>query len=192
MTASPFQTLALVQLVPDGEWFVAIPAHNPLGDPSQWAVDVYKDLSFAALKTTAELTVIEDVPPLNRFIPVNLELIPDMMEASSFSLLGGLVFATLANHAEEETTPQNKLISLTLARLSQALGHGLYVALAVMPEREETLYAAHDFLVHSAQAKLHAAGVSPETALDDDATDESGDDATGSSADETLPAEETP
>ena len=175
MTDSPFQTLALVQLASDGERFVAIPAHNPLGYPSQWAVDVYKDLSFAALKTTAELTVIQDIPSLNRFIPVNLELIPDMMEASSFSLLGGLVCATLANNAKKEATPRDKLISLTLERLLQALGRGLYVALTATPEREETLYAAHDFLVHGVQAELRAAGVSPETLL----------------ADETLPTEET-
>jgi hypothetical protein len=175
MTPSPFQILRLVQLVPDGEWLVAIPAADQSDNPSHWAVDVYKDLSFSALKTTAELAAVQDVPPLNRFIPVNLELIPDMMEASSFSLLGGLVCATLANNAKKEATPQDKLISLTLERLLQALGRGLYVALTAKPEREETLYAAHDFLAYGVQARMRAAGVSPEALL----------------ADKTLPPEET-
>jgi hypothetical protein len=189
MTPSPFQILRLVQLIPDGDWFVAIPAadQSESDTPSQWAVDVYKDLSFAELKTTAELAAVQDVPPLNRFIPVNLELIPDMMEASSFSLLGGLVCATLANNAKKEATPQDKLISLTLERLLQALGRGLYVALTAKPEREETLYAAHDFLAYGLQARMRAAGASPEALLADDAADKSADE----SADDALPPEET-
>ena len=175
MTASPFQTLALVQLVPDGEWLVAIPAPDQSGDPSHWAVDVYKDLTFNALKTTAELAAMKAVPPLNRFIPIQLAFVPTLNEASAFALLSGLIRAVLPDSPEEELSSPERVAALTMYGLLRAMGRGLHEALTAVPERVETLYAAHDFLAYTVQSQLRAAGVSPETAL----------------ADETLPPEET-
>ena len=176
MTASPFQTLALVQLVPDGDWLVAIPAPDQSGDPSHWAVDVYKDLTFNALKTTAELTGMKAVPPLNRFVPIQLALIPTLNEASPFALLASIIQAILPDSLEKAQTTPERIAALTLYGLLRTMGRRLHEALTAPPERVETLYAAHDFLVHSLESQLRAAGVSPETALADDA----------------LPPEETP
>jgi hypothetical protein len=178
MTPSPFQILRLVQLVPDGEWLVAIPAsdQSESDNPSQWAVDVYKDLSFNALKTTAELAAMKSVPPLNRFVSMQLAFVPALTEASALTLLANLIHAVLPDSSAEELDPPERMAALTLYGLLRAMGRGLQEALTAAPERVETLYAAHDLLAYTIQSQLRAAGVSPETALADDA----------------LPPEETP
>jgi hypothetical protein len=189
MTPSPFQILRLVQLVPDGEWLVAIPAadQSESDNPSQWAVDVYKDLSFADLKTTVELAAMKTVPPLNRFVPMQLAFVPALNEASAFALLSGLIRAVLPDSPEEELDPPERMAALTLYGLLRAMGRGLREALTAAPERVETLYAAHDLLAYTVQSQLRAAGLSPETALADKSANESGDE----SADDALPPEET-
>jgi hypothetical protein len=171
MTTSTFQTLAIVQLVPDGEWLVAIPApdQSESDNPAQWAVDVYKDLSFAELKTTAELAAVQDAPPFNRLIPMQLALIPSLPEASPFTLLTNLIQVVLLDSPDQAQTTPKRIAALTLYGLLRTMGRRLQEALTSPPERVETLYAAHDFLAHSLESQLRAAGVSPETSLADDA-----------------------
>jgi hypothetical protein len=155
MTASIYKQAQLVQITPDGEWYVAIPHPER---PGVLAVDVGKNLTFAAEHTPETLAAVKPVLPLNRFINLRLEFIPGMIEASAFNLLANALYQAIADVQQREPEPRNKLILLTLLELQAALGRALHQALTAAPAREETPYIEHDFIAHGLQARLAMAG----------------------------------
>ena len=155
MTASIYKQAQLVQITPDGEWYVAIPHPE---QPGVLAVDVGKDLTFAAEHTPETLAAVKPVLALNRFINLRLEFIPGMIEASAFNLLANALYQAIADVQQREPEPRNRLILLTLLELQAMLGRGLHQALTATPVREETPYIEHDFIAHGLQVRLAMAG----------------------------------
>ncbi|HRQ42506.1 MAG TPA: hypothetical protein PLD25_31715 [Chloroflexota bacterium] len=151
MTASIYKQAQLVQITPDGEWFVAIPHPEK---PNILAVDTDKGLTFAAEHTLETLTAVKPVVAFNRFINLRLEFIPGMLEASAFNLLANMLYQAIADVQQREPEPRNKLILLTLLELQEAFGQALHQALTAVPVREETLYIEHDFIAQGLQARL--------------------------------------
>lgn len=163
MTASIYKEAQLVQIPPAGEWYVAIPHPERLGVPSTGsgqvlAVDVGKNLTFAAEHTPETLAAVKPVLALNRFVNLRLEFIPGMIEASAFNLLANALYRAIADVQQREPEPRNRLILLTLLDLQAALGRALHQALTTAPVREEIPYIEHDFIAHGLQARLAMAG----------------------------------
>lgn len=155
MTASIYKEAQLVQITPTGEWYVAIPHPEK---PGILAVDVDKNLTFAAEHTPDTLTAVKPVIALNRFINLRLEFIPGMIEASAFNLLAHALYQAIADARQREPEPRNKLILLTLLELQATLGQALHQALTAVSAREETPYIEHDFIAQGLQARLAMAG----------------------------------
>ena len=167
MTASIYQTIQLVQITPDGEWYVAIPHPQKSDVPSTslgqvLAVDTGKDLTFAREYALEELTAVRDVAPLNRFITVRLEFIPGMLEASAFHLLANSLYRNISDIKWGELEPRKKLASLVSLDIHTALGRGLHQALTTDPVREDILYVEHDYIAHGLQASLIQSGLDDE------------------------------
>ena len=163
MTASIYKQAQLVQITPDGEWYVAIPHPEQPGVPSSGsgqvlAVDIDKNLTFASEHTPETLAAVKPVLALNRFVNLRLEFIPGMIEASAFNLLANALYQAIADARQREPEPRNRLILLTLLELQAALGQALHQALTTAPAREETPYIEHDFIAHGLQARLAMAG----------------------------------
>ena len=155
MTASIYKEAQLVQIPPAGEWYVAIPHPER---PGVLAVDVGKNLTFAAEHTPETLAAVKPVLALNRFVNLRLEFIPGLIEASAFNLLANALYQAIADVQQREPEPRNRLILLTLLELQAALGQALHQALTAAPAREETPYIEHDFIAHGLQARLAMAG----------------------------------
>ncbi|MAU00682.1 MAG: hypothetical protein CL608_26355 [Anaerolineaceae bacterium] len=155
MTASIYKAAQLVQITPTGEWYVAIPHPEK---PGILAVDVDKNLTFAAEYTPDTLAAVKPVLALNRFINLRLEFIPGMIEASAFNLLANALYQAIADVQQREPEPRNKLILLTLLELQATLGQALHQALTAVPAREETPYIEHDFIAQGLQARLAMTG----------------------------------
>lgn len=155
MTASIYKQAHLVQITPDGEWFVAI-SHPE--KPGVLAVDSDKNLTFTAEHTPETLTAVKPVLALNRFINLRLEFIPGMIEASAFNLLANALYQAIADVQQWQPEPRNRLILLTLLELQATLGQALHQALTAVPAREETPYIEHDFIAQGLQARLAMAG----------------------------------
>lgn len=155
MTASIYKQAQLVQITPAGEWHVAIPYPEK---PGVLAVDVDKNLTFAAEHTLDTLAAVKPVLALNRFINLRLEFIPGMIKASAFNLLANALYQAIADVRQREQAPRNKLILLTLLDLQATLGRALHQALTAAPAREETPYIEHDFIAHGLQARLAMVG----------------------------------
>lgn len=155
MTASIYQEMKLVQVKPGTEWYVAIPHPH---EPGVLAVDVDKNLTFAAYHAAESVTAVQDVPAFNRFIPLRIELIPGALEASAFSLLLNVLYQAIEGRGVGGEAPdaRQRLMALTLQAVRDALGWGLHEALTRPPEREERLYVEHDFLVHQVCARQAA------------------------------------
>ena len=151
MTESIYKEAQLIQITPAGEWYIAIP--NP-ERPGFLAVDVDKNLTFAAEYTPETLAAVKPVLALNRFINLRLEFIPGMLEASAFNLLANALYQATVDVQQRESEPRNRLIMLTLLELQAALGRALHQALTVVPAREETPYIEHDVITHGLQARL--------------------------------------
>ena len=151
MTASIYKQTQLVQLMPAGEWYVAIPHPER---PDILAVDTGKNLTFAAEFEPATLATVQPVLALNRFVDLRLEFIPGLLEGSAFNLLANALYQAIADVQQQQTNPRNQLILLTLLALQAALGQSLHQALTTSPAREETLYAEHDFIAQGLQARL--------------------------------------
>jgi hypothetical protein len=159
MTASIYKEAHLVQIAPAGEWYVAIPHPEKPGIPSAGsgqvlAVDVDKNLTFAAEHTPDTLAAVKPVVALNRFINLRLEFIPGMIEASAFNLLANALYQAIADVQQREPEPRNKLILLTILEMQATLGQALHQALTAAAAREETPYIEHDFIAHGLQARL--------------------------------------
>ena len=159
MTASIYKQAHLVQIIPDGEWFVAIPHPEK---PNILAVDTDKSLTFATEHTPETLTAVKPVVAFNRFINLRLEFIPGMLEASAFNLLANMLYQAITDVQQREPEPRNKLILLTLLELQGALGQALHQALTTMPVREETPYIEHDCIALGLQTRLTMAGLGSE------------------------------
>lgn len=155
MTTSIYKEAQLVQISPAGEWYVAIPHPEK---PGILAVDVDKNLTFAAEHTPDTLAAIKPVVALNRFINLRLEFIPGMIEASAFNLLANALYQAILDVQQRQPGPRNRLILLTLLELQATLGQALHQALTTVPAREETLYVEHDFIAQRLQARLAMAG----------------------------------
>jgi hypothetical protein len=155
MTASIYKQAQLVQITPPGEWYVAIPHPD---QPGILAVDVDKNLTFAAEYTLETLTAVKPIVAFNRFINLRLEFIPGMLEASAFNMLANMLHLAIADVQQRQPEPRNKLILFTLLELQAALGRALHQALTAVPVREETPYIEHDFIAHGLQARLAMAG----------------------------------
>lgn len=151
MTESIYKQAKLVQLTPAGEWYVAIPHPER---PNILAVDTGKNLTFAAEFEPETLATVQPVLALNRFIDLRLEFIPGLLEGSAFNLLANALYQAIADVQQQATNPRNQLILLTLLALQAVLGQSLHQALTAPPAREETLYAAHDFIAQGLQARL--------------------------------------
>ncbi len=167
MTASIYQKIQLVQITPDGEWYVAISHSQKSDTPSTnlgqvLAVDTGKDLTFASEYALEELTAVRDVAPLNRFITVRLEFIPGMLEASAFNLLANALYQNISDVKWRELDPQKKLASLVSLNIHTALGRGLHQTLTTDPVREEILYVEHDYIAHGLQSSLIQSGLDDE------------------------------
>ena len=163
MTASIYKQAQLVQITAAGGWYVAIPHPDKPGIPSAGsgqalAVDVGKNLTFAAEHTPDTLAAVKPVVALNRFINLRLEFIPGMIEASAFNLLANALYQAIADVQQREPEPRNRLILLTLLELQATLGRALHQALTAVPVREETPYIEHDFIAQGLQARLAMAG----------------------------------
>ena len=154
MTESIYKQAQLVQLTPAGEWYVAIPHPER---PNVLAVDTGKNLTFAAEFEPATLATVQPVLALNRFVDLRLEFIPGLLEGSAFNLLANALSQAISDRQQQATNPRNQLILLTLLALQAALGQSLHQALTAPPAREETLYAAHDFIAQGLQARLSRA-----------------------------------
>lgn len=164
MTASIYKQAHLVQITPDGEWFVAIPHPEK---PGVLVVDSGKNLTFTAEHTPETLAAVKPVVAFNRFINLRLEFIPGMAaympsEASAFNLLANMLYQTITDVQQREPDPRNKLILLTLLEMQAALGQALHQALTTMPAREETPYIEHDFIALGLQTRLAAASLGSE------------------------------
>ena len=164
MTVSVYQTIKLVQLEPDGEWYAALPhPQNPDEDLDEskqvLAVDTDKNLTFANTFTRADVEMIKEVEPLNRFITVRLEFIPGMLEASIFHLLANALHQPVSDMTWRQASPQQKFNSFVLGSACEAFGQGLHQALTSEPEREEMLYVDHDFIAHGVQAMWVQSGM---------------------------------
>ena len=155
MTASIYKHAQLVQITSAGEWYVAIPHPEK---PGILAVDVGKNLTFAAEHTPETLAAVKPVLPLNRFITLRLEFVPGLIEASAFNLLANALYQAIADVRQREQAPRSKLILLTLLELQATLGQALHQALTAAPAREETPYIEHDFIAQGLQARLAIAG----------------------------------
>lgn len=155
MTASIYKQAQLVQVIATGEWYVAIPH---LERPGVLAVDVDKNLTFAAEHTPETLAAAKPVLALNRFINLRLEFIPGLIEASAFNLLANALHQAIADAQQREPKPRNRLILLTLLQLQATLGQALHQALTAVPAREESPYIEHDFIAQGLQARLAMAG----------------------------------
>lgn len=155
MTASIYKQAHLVQITPDGEWFVAI-SHPE--KPGVLAVDSDKNLTFTAEHTPETLTAVKPVVAFNRFLNLRLEFIPGMLEASAFNLLANMLYLAIADVQQREPEPRNRLILLTLLELQGTLGQALHQALTTAPAREETPYIEHDFIALGLQTRLAMAG----------------------------------
>ena len=151
MTASIYKEAQLVQITPAREWYVAIPHPEK---PGVLAVDVDKNLTFAAEHTPDTLAAVKPVLALNRFINLRLEFIPGMIEASAFNLLANALYQAIVDVQQREPEPRNKLILLTLLEIQAVLGQAFRQALIAAPAREETPYIEHDFIAHGLQARL--------------------------------------
>ena len=151
MTESIYKQTKLVQLMPAGEWYVAIPHPER---PNILAVDTGKNLTFAAEFEPEALATVQPILALNRFIDLRLEFIPGLLEGSAFNLLANALYQAIADVQQQATNPRNQLILLTLLALQAALGQSLHQALTTLPTREETLYAEHDFIAQGLQARL--------------------------------------
>ena len=174
MTASVYENMKLVQLEPDGEWYVAIPRpQSPDADLEETAqvlaVDVDKNLTFASTFTQADVAGVKDVAPLNRFITVRLEFVPGMLEASIFHLLANALHQPVSDIAWWQSSPQQKFNSLVSGSVSDAFGQGLHQALMDEPERDETLYVDHDYIAHGLQSMWMQSG------MEEEGDDEDGD-----------------
>lgn len=155
MTASIYKQAQLVRITPAGEWYVAIPHPER---PGVLAVDIDKNLTFAAEHTPETLAAVKPVLALNRFVNLRLEFIPGMIEASAFNLLANALYQAIADVQQRQPSSRNKLILLTLLELQAALGQTLHQALTAVPAREETPYIEHDFIAQGLQARLAMAG----------------------------------
>jgi hypothetical protein len=160
MTASIYKQAQRVQITPAGEWCVAIPHPEK---PGVLAVDVGKNLSFAAEHTPNTLAAVKPIVALNRFINLRLEFIPGMaacmpLEASAFNLLANALYQAIADVRQREPEQRNKLILLTLLEIQATLGQALHQALTAVPAREETPYIDHDFVAQRLQVRLAMAG----------------------------------
>ena len=151
MTASIYKQTQLVQLMPAGEWYVAIPHPER---PDILAVDTGKNLTFAAEFEPATLATVQPVLALNRFVDLRLEFIPGLLEGSAFNLLANALYQAISDVQQQATNPRNQLILLTLLALQAALGQSLHQALTMPPTPEETLYVEHDFIAQGLQARL--------------------------------------
>ncbi len=152
MTQSVFQELRLAQVSPDGAWYVAFPHPK---QAETLLVDVAKNLTFSATYALEALAAVQPVPAFNRFISVQLPCIPGMVEASPFNLLVSLLHQNIQAIQEEGQAAEDFRYALILRVLTatlEAAGQGLHQALTHLPERAESLYVEHDFLVH----QLHA------------------------------------
>ncbi len=154
MTESIYKKAQLVQLTPAGELYVAIPHPE---QPNILAVDIGKNLTFAAEFEPETLAMVQPVLALNRFIDLRLEFIPGLFEGSPFNLLVNALYRVIIDAQQQASNPQNQLALLTLWELQATLGHSLYQALTEPPTREETLYAEHDFIAQGLQARLSRA-----------------------------------
>ena len=178
MTQSVFQELRLVQVLPDGAWYVAFPHPK---QAETLLVDVARNLTFS---DTCSLEVLADVQPVlacNRFISVQLPCIPGMVEASPFNLLVSLLHQNIQAIQEEGQAAEDfrsALILRVLTATLEAAGQGLHQALTQLSERPESLYVEHDFLVHQLHAWQREArammGANQEAELDEGWAAESG------------------
>ncbi len=159
MTASIYKQAQLIQITPDGEWFVAIPHPEK---PGVLVVDSGKNLTFTAEHTPETLAAAKPVVAFNRFLNLRLEFIPGMLEASAFNLLADMLYQAITDVQQREPEPRNKLILLTLWELQATCGQALHQALTTMPVREETPYIEHDFIALGLQTRLAAAGLGSE------------------------------
>jgi hypothetical protein len=178
MTQSVFQELRLVQVLPDGAWYVAFP-HPEL--EGVLLVDVARNLKFSATYALEELAAVQPVLACNRFISVRLPCIPGMVEASPFSLLVSLLHQNIQAIKEEGQAAEDfrsALILRVLTATLEAAGQGLHQALTQLPERPESIFIEHDFLVHQLHAWQREArammGASQEVELDEGWASESG------------------
>lgn len=151
MTASIYKQAQLVQITPDGEWFVAVPHPEK---PGVLAVDSDKNLTFTAEHTPDMLTAVKPVVAFNRFITLRLEFIPGMLEASAFNLLANMLYQAITDVQQREPAPRHTLILLTLLQLQAAFGQALHQTLTAAPSREETPYIEHDFIALGLQSRL--------------------------------------
>lgn len=151
MTSTIYKQTQLVQINPDGEWYVAVPHPKR---PDVLVVDINKNLTFAAEYTPETLAAVKPVPALNRFIHLRLEFIPGMFEASAFDLLAMALCQTVVDLPQPEPDLQTRLTLLTLMELLAALGQSLHQALTAEPPREEAPYIEHDFIAFGLRARL--------------------------------------
>jgi hypothetical protein len=169
MSNIPYHALNLVQLEGVEEWYIAIPQPPAERDEAtgqdvpRLLIDVNKDLTFAVDDSMVTVVDLKPVPLFNRRIPITLDFIPTMLEASPFDVLLLVLRPTIANavayEQKNELTAQKRLLLLTLLDLVQTLGRGLQQALVAALDQEESLYIEHDFLAHQVQARLRQAGV---------------------------------
>lgn len=158
MTTSIYKEAQLVQIPPDGEWYVAIPHPEK---PGILAVDTGKNLTFAG--RTYAGNGANDRWRCGRQTGAGPESLhqpaPGIYSGHDGSL--GLQPAgqcAVPGLQQRQAASRNKLILLTLLELQAALGRALYQALTAAPVREETPYIEHDFIAHGLQARLAMAG----------------------------------
>lgn len=157
MTKSIYHEAKLVQLESGAEWYVAIPHPSQAG---VLAVDVGKNLSFATCCVPENTAGLKPVPAFNRFVPLQVALIPSMLEASPFNLLANLLYGAVADVDLKKLSPRQRLVVNTLQMVVEMLGQGLHSALTSERARPETLYVEHDFLAQQVMFSLRQAGFS--------------------------------
>ena len=168
MTVSMYQNVKLVQLVPDGELYLAIPLEKKITTSANvgqmMAVDTEKDLTFSTEFEADEMDGIKNIPPLNRFVTIRLPFTPGLIEASAFHLLKEVVNRPVSNIEWNESEPKKKFLLLVLNSIYKDLCRGLYQALAMNPAPEEMLYVEHDFIAYGLQSMWAQSGMEDEVA----------------------------
>lgn len=124
------------------DWYTAMVVDG------SYHVDTGCDLRFATMIQPDQVEEEQDVPDLNRFIYLRLELVPGLPPASSFATLA-IILTQLANQSRPliDDLALNNLMYATIHDMASMSGRVLRSTLLSSPGRKESLYVDHDFIV---------------------------------------------
>lgn len=135
------------------DWYTAMMVDG------SYHVDTGCDLRFATVVQPDQVEEEQDVPDLNRFIYLRLELVPGLPPASSF-VMWAILLTQIANQSQPfiDDADLNNLMHATIRDMACMSGRVLRANLLSAPERQESLAADHDFIVMLVDEKIWETG----------------------------------